>query len=68
VLLSANSLAFTICQVPIIYTRSSTAAIEVIFDDDRQETIIGSRLDAATSRHIFNRDGQIKQVRVDVAV
>ncbi len=66
--LPANSLAFTLCQTPIIYTRSSTAAIEVIYADGRRETVTGSQLDVATSRHLFNRDGQIQMVRVTVEV
>jgi hypothetical protein len=65
--LPANSLAFTFCQTPIIYTRANAAIIEVTYADDRLEAITGSRLEAAASRHIFDRDGQIQQVRVTVA-
>jgi len=66
--MATNSLAFTFCQVPVIYTCNGAATIEVIFVDGRQEIIAGSRLDADTSRHIFDRDGQIQQIRVHVAV
>ncbi len=63
-----HSLAFTICQSPIIYTRNGTAAIEVAYTDGRRETVAGTQLSATTSRHIFNRDGQIQLVRVMVEV
>ncbi len=65
-LLPAHSLAFTLCQTPILYTRRAAAAIDVTYADGRQETIPGSQLDAATSRHIFERDGQIRMVQVGV--
>jgi hypothetical protein len=66
--LPADSLAFTICQTPIIYTRSEAAAIEVTYAGGRRETIAGTRLDITTSRHIFDRNGQIQRVHVMVMV
>jgi hypothetical protein len=62
--LPANSLAFTFCQTPIIYTRADAARIEVEQGDGRSETIPGHSLDAATSQHILNRSGLIKWVHV----
>jgi hypothetical protein len=66
--LPAHSLAFTFCQTPIIYTRADAATIEVTYADGRLETIPGHQLEAAASRHLFDRDGQIQQVRVMVMV
>jgi hypothetical protein len=66
--LPADSLAFTICQTPIIYTRNGAAAIGLTHADGQRETITGTRLSAATSRHIFNRNGQIQLVNVMVEV
>ena len=66
--LPANSLAFTLCQTPIVYIRGDTTRIEVIFADGRRETIAGSRLDVATSYHLFNRDGQVQMLHVTVEV
>ncbi len=66
--LPAHSLAFTFCQTPMIYTRHTTPAIEITYASGRQETLTCTRLDAVTSRHIFERDGQIQQVRVRVAI
>lgn len=64
VLLPPNSLAFTFCQTPIIYTRSDTARIDVTFADGREESLACNWLDAATSRHIFDRDGQVQLIRI----
>ncbi|GIK39693.1 MAG: hypothetical protein BroJett011_35260 [Chloroflexota bacterium] len=66
--LPAKSLAFTFCQTPIIYTRNPTTAIEITYANGTRDTVDGSRLDATTSRHIFDRDGQIQLVRIMVAV
>jgi hypothetical protein len=66
--LPANSLAFTFCQTPIIYTRNgaaqNAAQIEVLYGDGRREIIPGHSLDAATSQHIFSRDGLVKYLHV----
>jgi hypothetical protein len=66
--LSADSLAFTFCQTPVIYSRGDTHSIEVTFSDGQRQSIFGNRLNAAISRHIFDRDGQIQQVRVSIIV
>ena len=65
-----HSLLFTYCQVPVIYTQSTTEQplIEVIWDNGRSETIRGNCLDVATSKHIFARDGQVQAVRVIVTI
>ncbi len=62
--LPAGALAFTFCQTPIIYQRGAAPQIEVTERDGRTETYPGSRLDAATTRRIFNRDGQVKRLLV----
>ncbi len=66
--LSPDSLAFTICQVPVIYQRGGEAQIEVVYENGRSVTFPGNCLDVATTQHILNRDGQIKQVYVTVSI
>ena len=66
--LPSDSLAFSLCQIPILYTRHETATIEVTYTDGRLDRIAGTRLDVFTSRHIFDRDGQIRRVHVMVVV
>jgi hypothetical protein len=66
--LPADSLAFTFCQTPVIYTCGDTACIKVTYAGDRSEIKLGTRLDAATSQHIFARDGQIQSLHVTVEI
>ncbi len=66
--LPAGSLAFTYCQTPIIYRHGDTPKIEITFSDGRRQTVTGSRLELSLSRHIFNRNQQIRLVRVTIDV
>ncbi|ADG73490.1 conserved hypothetical protein [Cellulomonas flavigena DSM 20109] len=68
--LPAGSLAFTFCQVPVVYRRVDApgAALAVVAhraDGTRVEGV-GGVLDAATSRCVFRRTGDV--VRIDVQV
>jgi hypothetical protein len=62
--LPANSLAYTICQVPIILGASGEPSIEVHGSDGSTRQIPGHLLDAVTSRHIFQRDGMVHHLVV----
>lgn len=64
--LPAASLAFTFCQTPVVYTIGDASSIEVVYSDGRCTNFNGTSLDASTSRHIFERDGEIALVRVSV--
>ena len=64
--LAADSLAFTVCQTPVIYTRGDRAEIEVTYADGRTENVDGNRLGQVASRHIFERDNRVKHLRVTV--
>jgi hypothetical protein len=64
--LPAESLAFTVCQIPVIYRRGDKAKVEVTLADGRTLAMPGNRLDAATSRSILGRDGQVAQLHVTV--
>ena len=66
--LSPDSLAFTICQVPVIYQRGGEAQIEVVYGNGRSAAFPGNCLDAATAQHILNRDRQINRVHVTVSI
>jgi hypothetical protein len=61
-----GSLAYTLCQVPVILQASQNYRIEVYKTDGGMETISGSVLDRANSQHIFNRDGVIHHLCVSV--
>jgi len=64
--LTANQLAFTFCQVPVVYSLSAGNEIEVLFYDGGVLRIEGDTLDLRCSNMIFNRSGEIKQLNVSV--
>ena len=66
--LSANSLAFTFCQTPIVYTLGDVEQIEVVFVDGQVVVVGNGRLDQATSQHIFDRDGQVQLLRITINI
>ena len=60
--LGPGALAFTYCQVPIVYQRSETPSLAVEFNNRkrfRQEILI---LDEENSRAIFERSGAIRSI------
>ena len=64
--LQAGTLAFTYCQVPVIYSCSDISKIKVFYRDGSTSTIKGNVLDAAKSQQIFDRDGQVDFLQVEV--
>ena len=64
--LHKHSLAFTVCQVPIIYSLSDKESIRVSYMDNSDKTIEGHELDIEDSVSIFNRTNLIKAVYVSV--
>jgi hypothetical protein len=64
--LAKNSLAYTICQVPIIYTLSDNESIKVVFHESEEVTIKNHELDLQNSQRIFNRTNLIKAVHVRI--
>ncbi len=62
--LPAGSLAFTICQTPIIYLLCDRSKLQVHFSDGRMEELSGSRLDKTISQRIFKRDGTVAKISV----
>jgi hypothetical protein len=62
--LEVGTMAYTICQTPIILQSGTRAAISVQFPDGSTKDIEGHVLDEQTSRHIFQRDGRVQYVVV----
>jgi hypothetical protein len=62
--LEQNSLAFTYCQIPIIYRLSNESKIAIRFYDGDEQLINGNTIDRPSSESIFNREGKI--ARIDV--
>ncbi len=61
-----GSLCFTYCQVPIIYRIAKTNSIEIENQDGTLTINNTLKLDADTSRNIFNRTGAITKITVHV--
>ena len=62
--LPAGSLAFTFCQVPVIYCSGPEEKISVQFADGSRSELAGSCLGLEISQSIFRREGKLKQVTV----
>jgi hypothetical protein len=63
--LSENSLAFTFCQVPIVYSLGKTSVIEVK-SEGKSHRIEGESLDMSWTEKVFARRGDIEQIHVQV--
>lgn len=63
--LDKGSLAFTYCQVPIIYKKAQKKGIVVTINDghvDFKDLILNEKI----STQIFNRTGQVKQITIHI--
>ena len=65
--LTAGSLAYSICQIPIILQGSNENRITVHFTNGSNLQIEGHVLDSENSRHIFQRDGVVHHLVVSIA-
>jgi hypothetical protein len=66
--LAAGSLAFTTCQVPVVYRAADRARIRVTDRAGAVRTVEGVALDAATSAEIFQRTGKVRCLEVEVVL
>ena len=62
--LQVSSLAFTYCQVPIIYKRSSNNLIKVVETSGNNIEFNNLSLDKNFSHSIFNREGKVESIEV----
>jgi len=66
IIIPTNSLAFTYCQVPIIYHISDKDCLEIIFKDGTSSKIDALTIDHKTSEKIFKRTGDVVQIKAHV--
>jgi len=66
--LKAGELAFTYCQVPVVYQLAANNSLTVIRADGTRQRTEETGLDVATSRAIFERTGEIKRIEVSVSL
>ena len=64
--LNSGNLAFTYCQVLVVYSLSKENRIELTFQDGSTRQLAGLALDAEISCSIFKREGRV--TRIDVFV
>ena len=64
--LPAGALAFTYCQVPVIYQLAESESLAVTFKDGRLEKSETLALDPAASQQLFERTAQIEQIVVQL--
>jgi hypothetical protein len=66
--LSAGELAFTYCQVPVIFRLAQQNSLWVLRSGGAKHQSTDLRLDAATSREIFGRTGQIARLEINLSL
>ena len=64
--LKPGSLAFTYCQVPIVYQLARTNSTRVFFSERRATGRNQLKIDAPTSGLIFERTGQVDRIIVSI--
>jgi len=64
--LTSGSLAFTYCQVPVVYTLAHKEAVKVTFMDGSIAQFDSPQLDKATSEQVFKRTHTIKVIEVGI--
>lgn len=64
--LKENSLAFTFCQIPVVYQLSDKSNVEIFDNQGNSKTINQLTLDAKTSQDVFSRNGVIEKLIVNV--
>ena len=62
----AGEIAFTLCQVPIVYRIGELPGLVLTYSDGTRHNIRGDGLNAQTSALLLNRTGQI--ARIDVSI
>ena len=63
--LNQNQLAFTYCQVPIVYElKDGDQSISVSYANNKIENINGDSLSKEMSAELFSRSGKIKEIKV----
>ncbi|WP_462250316.1 hypothetical protein [Ekhidna sp.] len=64
--LSEGSMAFTYCQVPIIYCISEKKQTEIVYQDGSSRLVDSQTIDSESSTELFNRSGSIESIKVEL--
>ncbi len=68
ILLKMNQLGFTLCQVPVVYTRTDHEKISVLLKNGQKEEFQGNKLPRKISNMIFNRSNEAALIEVSIIV
>ncbi|GAB4179481.1 MAG: hypothetical protein Kow00108_15510 [Calditrichia bacterium] len=63
-MINQGMMAFTVCQVPVVYIPKQDEQIVVVMDNGEEKLIPGLELDEELSASIFNREGAVKNILV----
>ena len=66
VMLSENTLAFTYCQIPIVYKIAEENSIVIYNNDNTKKQLEGLVIDVVTSDKIFKRTGEVTLLQVSI--
>jgi len=64
--LEQGSLGFTYCQIPIVYTLADDDGLGLIYKNNTHKKFETLSLDISHSKQVFDRTGDITQIRVQV--
>ncbi|WP_439131313.1 hypothetical protein [Polaribacter sp.] len=64
--IGVNELCFTYCQVPIVYVKSDTESVEVLFNNDTTEVFNNLSLNKEISTKLFDRTNEISHIKVSI--
>ena len=62
--LEKGSLAFSVCQVPVIYAMGASNQVEIEYNDGTTKTFESLELNAIESQKIFGRTGEISVIKI----
>jgi len=62
--LPKNALAFTYCQVPVVYQQGDQAHLSIELMDGKSKSYEGNALDREWSQKLFGRSNEIEKIRV----
>jgi hypothetical protein len=66
IMLDKDSLCFTYCQIPILYKLSDREQLTIKFFDGSKEIFKELILNETLSKQVFERDGTIEQIQVEI--
>ncbi len=67
-LLHLKQIAFTICQVPVVYTKGLKQKIIIEYANGKQKEIQACVIDADTSQKIFRKTGEVSRISYTINI